>query len=64
MAESHYIPRSHGGLGVEQNILTLCRQCHIRMDSTSERHDLLRQAKEYLMSKYPYWDESKLVYKI
>ena len=26
-ANAHYIPRSHGGLGIEQNIVTLCLAC-------------------------------------
>jgi len=30
--EAHYVPRSAGGLGVEENIVTLCRSCHDAYD--------------------------------
>ena len=30
--EAHYIPRSRGGLGIEENVLTLCRLCHDAFD--------------------------------
>ncbi|MCL2563106.1 MAG: HNH endonuclease [Oscillospiraceae bacterium] len=63
LPEAHYIPRSRGGLGVEENVVTLCRPCHTKLDQTVERQDLLRQVKEYLQSKYPEWDEAALVYR-
>lgn len=59
---AHYIPRSHGGLGIEQNIVTLTAEEHRRFDSTTERSEIKEQIKAYLQSKYPDWDESKLVY--
>src|SRR5574344_1627493 len=31
-ANAHYVKRSQGGLGVEQNIVTLCPECHFRED--------------------------------
>lgn len=63
LPEAHYIPRSRGGLGIEENILTLCRPCHNRFDQTSERADIRVQLREYLQDKYPDWDESKLYYR-
>lgn len=62
MPNAHYIPRSHGGLGIEQNIVTLTAEEHRRFDSTVERAAIKEQIKAYLQSKYPGWDESKLVY--
>ena len=41
LPEAHYIPRSKGGLGIEQNIVTLCRPCHDKLDNTTERKALL-----------------------
>ena len=61
--EAHYISRAHGGLGIEENILTLCRPCHRRYDQTIERDAIREILRDYLMSKYPDWDESKLIYK-
>ena len=37
LPEAHYIPRSHGGLGVPQNIVTVCRPCHDKMDNSVQR---------------------------
>ena len=38
LPEAHYIPRSKGGLGIEQNIVTLCRPCHDLMDKIGRAH--------------------------
>jgi len=62
MPNAHYIARSHGGLGIEQNITTLCLKCHNAYDNTAERPIIKEQIKSYLKSKYPDWDESKLTY--
>lgn len=61
--EAHFISRSHGGLGIEQNILTLCRDCHNAFDFGSYRDVMKIHFRDYLQSKYPDWDESKLTYK-
>lgn len=60
---AHVIPRSAGGLGVEENIITACFQCHINMDSTPARQAMLVTAKTWLKKTYPHWDEKKYVYK-
>jgi 5-methylcytosine-specific restriction endonuclease McrA len=60
---AHFIARSHGGLGIEENILTLCSECHRRYDQSTDRQKMREYFKSYLMSKYPDWDESKLIYK-
>lgn len=60
---AHYIPRSHLGLGVEKNIVTLCMACHCDYDNSDKRERLGVLIKRYLMSKYLEWDERELVYK-
>jgi hypothetical protein len=60
---AHYISRSQGGLGIEQNIVTLSIEAHHAYDNTTLRPILRLQIKEYLQSKYEDWDESKLVYR-
>jgi len=62
MPNAHYIPRSHGGLGIEQNIVTLCADCHRAYDQTTSRKWYHEHIRFYLKSKYPDWGESKLIY--
>lgn len=62
MPNAHFIPRSKGGLGIEQNIVTLCLQCHHNLDQTTQRKELLELVKNYLMRKYHDWNEQHLVY--
>ena len=58
----HFIGRAQGGLGIEQNILTLCPTCHRQYDNGLHRHDYREVFAEYLASKYPGWNEKDLVY--
>lgn len=60
---AHFIARSQGGLGIEENILTLCLDCHRRYDQTDQRAKMREYFKNYLQEQYPGWDESKLYYK-
>lgn len=55
----HFISRARLGLGIEENILTLCHLCHTHLDNGEIGRD---QARAYLQSKYPGWDEKKLIY--
>lgn len=61
LPEAHVVPRSRGGMGVEENIITVCRQCHNAMDG-ADRKKKLEIAKRYLRERYPGWDEKKLEY--
>lgn len=59
---AHYISRAQLGKGIEENIVTLCDQCHKAYDGVHRR--MLRpRIREYLESKYPEWNESNLHYK-
>ena len=70
MPNAHYIPRSKGGLGIEQNVVTLCTEltenkCHRKYDfGTKEERELIGGIiREYLKSKYDNWNEKDLFYK-
>lgn len=70
MPNAHFIPRSKGGLGIEENIVTLCtnfsdNKCHYKFDfgNCEEQRQIGRQIEKYLKSKYPNWDKENLVYK-
>lgn len=60
---AHYISRAQGGLGIEENIVTLCPECHRAYDQSTDRAEIREELRRYLKSKYKDWDESKLVYK-
>lgn len=62
-SNAHYIPRSHGGLGVVENGLTLCPSCHARYDQTTERPFMRLFFRDYLMEKHPGWSEENLTYR-
>ena len=62
MPNAHYIPRSQGGLGIEENVLTLCNKCHALYDQSSQRNEMRNKFKNYFKLLYPDWDESKLTY--
>ena len=65
MPNAHFIPRSKGGLGIEENIFTACTRltendCHYKFDNYGIGKD---KVQNYLMSIYPNWDENNLKYK-
>lgn len=60
---AHFVSRGQGGLGIEKNILSLCWGCHMRYDQSEHREEMKEFFKDYLKSKHPDWDESKLIYK-
>lgn len=61
-SNAHYIPRSQGGLGIVENILTLCPICHRLYDATDKREGMKRLFRHYLQVKHKGWRESTLVY--
>lgn len=65
LPNAHFIPRSQSGLGVEENILTLCPQCHRDFDQglNEDRTYMKRFFRRYFREHYPEWDELKLTYK-
>lgn len=62
--EAHYIPRSKGGLGIPENVLTLCRPHHDLYDNgTRKQREKMKMAfSEYLKEWHPGWDEANLIY--
>lgn len=58
---AHYISRAHGGKGIPENLVMLCKHCHMAYDGT-EREAYGRCIKDYLMGQYPDWDEKSLIY--
>lgn len=61
----HYIPRSAGGLGIEQNGAVGCQYHHNMLDNGKEglRPEMLGLFREYLQNHYPGWTEDVLRYR-
>ena len=62
LPEAHVIPRSHGGLGVPQNIITVCRSCHDKLDNSTDRQQMLDVAVGYLKRYYPNISQTDVIY--
>ncbi len=63
LANSHFIKRSHGGLGIPENLFCNCLECHNKFDNTINRKWMLPIAKNHLMKHYKNWNKNKLIYK-
>ena len=62
-ANAHFIPRSKSGLGIEQNILTLCFECHRDFDNSDKRKEYEVKFRKYLQKIYgENWKEEDLMY--
>ena len=70
----HVVRRSQGGMGVEENIVTLCDKCHYAFDEGlfmdrlrplgfNSREHIRTYIIDYLKGFYPDWSEEKVRYK-
>ena len=59
---AHYIRRSQGGLGIVENIVTLCPKCHHDFDNGFRRREIGDWISEYLDKFYPDFPDEKRVY--
>lgn len=63
-ANAHYIKRSQGGLGIPENIVTLCPECHYEEDFGQDSKVYEYSIENYLKGIYGEdWSKDKLVYK-
>ena len=49
---AHWISRAQGGLGIEENILTLCPDCHREYDNGTDREGMKEYFRQYLSYRY------------
>lgn len=62
-ANAHFVKRSQGGLGIEQNIVTLCPTCHYKEDFGLETQRYEKHIENYLKGIYgKNWSKEKLIY--
>ena len=62
-SNAHFISRAQGGLGIPENGLTLCPDCHRQYDQSTSRKEMRSYFREYLHEHYPTWNEEKLYYR-
>lgn len=62
LPNAHYIRRSQGGLGIEENVVTLCPECHHDYDNGFHRQEIGDWLSEYLDKWYPDFPDEKRVY--
>lgn len=62
LPEAHFIRRSQGGLGIEQNIVTLCRPCHYEFDEGKKHREYKEKIRAYLNEFYPDFNDYDRVY--
>lgn len=60
----HFVNKSQGGLGIEENGVTGCRYHHGLLDNghAGLRDEMLEMMETHLKECYPEWDKSKLKY--
>ena len=61
----HFIPRSQGGKGIEENLAVGCRYHHQMLDNGKDgnREEMLKIFEEHLRFWYKGWDREGLVFK-
>ena len=60
---AHYVSRARLGLGVPQNLATMCASCHFQMDNGKFHKELQKAVREHLTAHYDDWNEKNLIYK-
>lgn len=63
MPNSHFIRRSQGGLGIEENVVTMCQRCHMMYDQGPDRKTIEAYTEDYLKNLYPGWNREMLYYR-
>jgi 5-methylcytosine-specific restriction endonuclease McrA len=62
MPNAHYISRAKSGLGIPENIVTLCQKCHHDFDNTIKREELRGYIRAYLDIHYPDFSDARRIY--
>ena len=63
-ANAHFVKRISGGLGIEENIVTLCPKCHFEEDFGQDTKLYEDYIENYLKDIYgASWNKENLIYK-
>ena len=59
----HFVPRSQGGLGIEENLAVGCVYHHMILDNGRDtRAEMLEIFEEHLKRRYKNWSRQQLIY--
>ena len=59
---AHYIPRSKGGLGIKENLVTLSLLMHHEMDNGKNSLEIKEKVRVYLNRLYPEFTDEMRIY--
>ena len=59
-ANSHVVKRSQGGLGIKQNIVTHCLECHQKYDGMDKF--TIDRTYDYIKNLYDDWSRERVIY--
>ncbi len=59
---AHYISRAKSGLGIRENLVTLCILCHHEMDNGKNSLEIKARVKKYLNDLYPDFTDEMRIY--
>lgn len=62
-ANAHFIKRSQGGLGIPENVVTFCPECHYEEDFGQDTQLYEEYMENYLKGIYKDWNKENLIYK-
>lgn len=60
---AHYISRARLGLGIPQNLATMCVSCHFNYDNGKYHKEIKNLVQGHLKAYYEGWNEKDLIYK-
>lgn len=61
LPEAHIVSRAQLGRGIESNLVTLCRRCHLAYDG-EKREEYGKYIRDYIRQFYPEWSEDQQRY--
>ena len=59
---AHYISRAQSGLGIKENLITLCILCHHEMDNGKNSLEIKEKVRQYLERLYPEFTDEMRIY--
>lgn len=59
----HIRPRSKGGLGIPENLVYGCVSCHMMLDQSKHRKEMIEFALQHLSKHYPDFQDEDRYYR-